>query len=288
MMRRQLEDQLSKRFALVRSLMSLTTDNFARSAPSAQNAVDAVADSWASRLPAPFDEVRAGRAELFEDARMTWAFERLGGLERKRILELGPLEGGHSYMAEKAGADHVLAIEANAKGFLKCLVTKELLGLSRCSFRRGDAIAYLSSKPERFDVCIACGILYHMQDPVKLIDLISRHANQLVVWTHFYNQRALQDKPIGRRLGPAEDAQHNGFHYRFHRHRYGYERLLSGDGYCGGTEPYSRWLPRDDLLRCLAYFGWQSVELGFEDLDHPDGPAIALVASRAEQRAANR
>lgn len=38
-----------------------------------------------------------------EDYRIEW-FERIvGGFSGKRVLELGPLEEGHSYMLEKGG-----------------------------------------------------------------------------------------------------------------------------------------------------------------------------------------
>ena len=41
------------------------------------------------------------------------------GVDGRRVLELGPLEGGHSYMLQRAGAARVLAIEANTRAFLK-------------------------------------------------------------------------------------------------------------------------------------------------------------------------
>jgi hypothetical protein len=253
--------------------------SFATGAPSPQAAVDAVPDAWASRLPPPLENVRAGDATLFEDPRINWGFERLGGMDGRTVLELGPLEGAHSYMSQTAGASRVTAVEANPKAFLKCLVVKELLDLDRCSFLCGDALEYLGGGTDQFDVCIACGILYHMVEPVRLIELISRRAPRVIMWTHFYDDAALANRRLAKRLGPAQPAEHSGFAHHVHRHRYGLDTRLSG--FCGGTRPYSHWLPREDLLGALAHFGFGNVEIAFEEKSHPNGPALALVASRA-------
>ena len=107
------------------------------------------------------------------------------------------------------------AVEANAKAFLKCLVVKELLGLDRCSFLCGDAVEYLSASDQHFDLCIACGILYHMVEPVRLIDLISRRARRVVMWTHFYDDQVLANKRLAKRLGPAQAMDYEGFRHQF-------------------------------------------------------------------------
>jgi hypothetical protein len=48
------------------------------------------------------------------------------------------------------------------------------------------------------------------------------------------------------------------------------------------VQRHSTWLPRAELLRALEHFGWTGIEVGFDEPDHPNGPALALVASRAE------
>lgn len=266
-------------------LRPVKPDALIRTIPGPQNALDAVPDAWASKLPSPYGELRAGSAALFEDDRMTWAFGRLGGLSGRRVLELGPLEGGHSYMAQHAGAAEVTAVEMNSKAFLKCLVVKELLDLDRCHFLAGDALTYMEKTEERFDVCIACGILYHMVDPIRMLDLVARRADRTVIWTHFYDPVGVAGKRrLARKLSQAEPKSYNGFEYHVHRHSYGLDTRIAG--FCGGTEPYSNWLPREDILRALEHFGWRHVETSFEDVHNPNGPCFALVASKDELPAA--
>src|SRR4051812_13767850 len=107
------------------------------SLPTPQTALDIFKGEWASRLPPPLDSTHAGSGALFEDPRINWAAERLRGLEGKTILDLGPLEGGHPYMFERMGAAEILGIESNPRAFLKCLITKELLGLRCVSYQCG-------------------------------------------------------------------------------------------------------------------------------------------------------
>ena len=74
---------------------------------------------------------------------MHWLVEQLGGVRDLSILELGPLEGGHTYWLEKMGAKSILALEANTRAFLKCLVVKEVYGLERAKFLCGDFMGFL-------------------------------------------------------------------------------------------------------------------------------------------------
>lgn len=263
---------------LARAISLSRRDPFVTTAPSAQTAVDAVPDSWASRLPPPLSEVHAGGAELFDDPRIHWAFQELGGVMGRTVLDLGPLEGGHSYMAQQAGASAVVGVEANTNAFLKCLVSKELLGLDRCSFLCGDVSEYLSAAAEPFDVCIACGILYHMTNPVQLIDLISQRASQLVMWTHVYSEEALQNAQLAGRLSEPRAETYKGFDYRLCRHSYGLDSRLGG--FFGGTASHSNWMPREDLMRALDHFGWRNVTIAFDEPFHQNGPSLALIAER--------
>ena len=43
---------------------------------------------------------------------------------------------------------------------------------------------------------------------------------------------------------------------------------------------FSIWLTRDDLLGALRHMGLTEIEIGEDDVDHVNGPAISLVASR--------
>jgi hypothetical protein len=64
---------------------------------------------------------------LFDDNRIKWFEQQCAGFAGKRILELGPLEGGHTCMLSRAGAASITSIESNTAAFLKCLIVQNTL-----------------------------------------------------------------------------------------------------------------------------------------------------------------
>ena len=90
---------------------------YVRKAPSAQQTVDLFAGKWASKLPEPFAGVESGANLLFQDPKIAWAKEKLAELgvtlKGSSIVELGPLEGAHTYLLAKEGAASVTAVEAH-------------------------------------------------------------------------------------------------------------------------------------------------------------------------------
>jgi hypothetical protein len=261
-------------------------DAYVTSAPSAQNAIDILGSSWASRMPQPFGDVRAGAAPLFEDERIVWFLEQIGGLEDASVLELGPLEGGHSFMMERAGAGQILAIEGNTQAYLKCLIIKELLELKRVRFLCGDFLAFMRdpANDRLFDVCLASGVLYHMQNPVELIALAgARCRRHLLLWTHYYSERPINNSArLASKFARGVSAEYAGFRHTLYSQDYG--ATLYRRGFCGGSASSSNWMTREDILGALSFFGFGDLRIGFDHENHPNGPAFAVVATRVQQR----
>jgi hypothetical protein len=256
-------------------------ERYVASLPSNQNALDIFAGEWSCQLPVPFADLNAGKIAVFEDPRVVWALSELGEMKGKTALELGPLEGAHTYMLELAGFASIIAIESNTRAYMKCLIVKEILGLSRARFQCGDFVEYLRSSPPRRDVVFASGVLYHMIDPAELIDLISRVTDHVFIWTHYYDRNIILGNPnIARKFGDVIPADRNGFKHELHRQEYGGETLAWG-GFCGGSQPHSHWMSRADIMACLKHFGLGTIRIAFDAPDHPNGPSFALVASRS-------
>ncbi|HEY1375351.1 MAG TPA: class I SAM-dependent methyltransferase [Gemmataceae bacterium] len=253
-------------------------DQYVRSAPSPQNAVDIFRGEWSSQFPPPLEGVRAGSHLLFEDGRLQWGLPRLGGVDGKTVLELGPLEGGHSYLLERAGAAEVVAVEANTRAYLKCLIVKELLGLRRVRFLCGDFVEYLRQIDRRFDAALALGVLYHMTNPAEVIALLAQACDRLLAWTHYYHPELMAGDPrFAHRFANPVPAEHLGFRHTLYPDAYGHD--LQAPGFCGGSLPYRYWMHRDELIACLRHFGLTDVEVQ-DQPDHPHAPAFTLVARR--------
>lgn len=255
-------------------------DSYIKSDPSLQNALDIFKGEWASTLPSPFSDLEAGSSELFNDARVSWLAEKIGGVADKSVLELGPLEGGHTYMFEKLGASEIVAIEANTRAFLKCLVVKELLGLRCAQFLCGDFTEFLRQEGSSFQICFASGVLYHMQNPVELIALLARRCSEhLFLWTHYYDASViLPSPPLATKFNGSKQGEYKGFKHTLYRQEY--QSALNFSGFCGGNAPTSCWMTQADIIRCLQYFGFEVVATEFDHRDHPNGPAVGLLAKR--------
>jgi hypothetical protein len=251
-------------------------DRYVTAPPSPQNALDIFQGEWTSRLPDNFAGLRAGHMPLFEDDRVVWALGQFGDLRGKSVLELGPLEGGHSYMLERAGCS-VLAIEGNTAAFLKCLVIKEVVGLTRTRYVCGDFVEYLRQSPPRVDLVIASGVLYHMAEPLDLLANVSAVTDRLFIWTHYYDPAA--SKPDPSRFKSEETREQKGFRCPVFYIEYEIA-ATQWNGFCGGPRRFSRWMRREDILGALAHFGFARIETWAEQPDHPHGPAFALIATR--------
>ncbi len=248
--------------------------------PSPQQTIDIFKGAWASSFP-PHAQVSAGSAGLFEDPRVDWVqthLRKLGiELSTCSVLELGPLEGGHTYLLSKTGAPSVTAIEANSQAYLKCLVAKELLGIERVNFLYGDAVSYMKTTPRVFDLGFVCGFLYHLTNPVEAIQLLSLRCRSIFLWTVYWDPNfTLAENPSAGAQGPVRESEFQGFKHKLHLHDYG--ELADKTGFWGGNENYTCWLELDGILGALRFFGFD--EPIYEIDKTPFGLAVKLVAKK--------
>ena len=254
-------------------------DQFLQTAPSPTNALGIFQGQWVSRMPEPLQDFPAGSVGLFDDGRLHWLDEQLGGVQGLKILELGPLEAGHTYWLEKQGADAIVAVEANTRAFLKCLVIKEVFGLQRSRFLCGDILGYLQTGTDCFDLCLASGVLYHQTNPVEVLRLACQKAQSLFLWTHYYDEAIVSGNPaLSSAFSRTEEAVVAGFRHRLHRYEYGASPGVVS--FCGGNQPHSHWLDRADLLNGMHHVGFTRMTLAFDHPDHPHGPALGILARK--------
>lgn len=258
-------------------------DQYIMGRPTDQNIADLFDGEWSSIFPESSGiHSRPGVAALFDDMRIQWAERVLGGFRDREILELGPLEGGHTYMLHRSGAKAITAIEANSRAFLKCLCVKELFELNRAQFKVGDFIAFLQGNTRKYDVTLASGVLYHMPDPMLALELICASADGIFIWTHYFDEQLIQSNAdVARRFSARAAGSHRGFEYEYSTHSY--RKALDWSGFCGGSEPQSRWLTRNSLIAFLKQSGFVDIVTEFEQPTHPNGPALALCAQRPQR-----
>ena len=250
-------------------------NKFESRAPAAQNLIDIFAGKWASDFSRVYPGLNAGTVELFmTDPRVPLAAQFLGTngrLDGMDILELGPLEAGHTYSLEQLGAN-VTAVEANCEAYLKCLLVKELLEFKRVKFLLGDFSGFLQETDRTFDIIFASGVLYHMTEPLKLIELIGKRTKKCFIWSHYFDATHYP--------GPKRTPRSVEFAGRqFTHHELPYPDMESGK-FWGGNKPVASWLGREDMLGAFKAAGFDQVEVIQEQLTHPHGASMMLVAKR--------
>ncbi|MCD4655324.1 class I SAM-dependent methyltransferase [bacterium] len=257
-------------------------DSYVVKAPCDQNILDIFNGEWSSAMPEGSRLItKPGNANLFEDLRINWIEENMGPVQDLNILELGPLECGHSYLLHQKNAKRIIAIEANTRAYLKCLCVKEIFGLNNLELKLGDFVSYLEETHMeiKYDLVVASGVLYHMMDPPKLLDLISRVTDRVFLWTHYYDAAIIKsNENISFKFNPLEQIEYDGVIYESSLQDY--EKALDWSGFCGGSTSQSRWLTRQSIIKCLKHYGFTDITIGFDHHNHALGPAFAIYAQR--------
>lgn len=243
--------------------------------PSRENAGRAFAGEWSSAVPGL---PATGHVSLFEDTRVIEFEERLGGFAGKRVLELGPLEGGHTYMMTRRGAT-VTAIESNLRAWMRCLAVKDHLDMAGATFLLGDFVAYLAEPSPRVDFVLASGVLYHMTDPVDVLRNLSRVSDAVGLWTHYFDAKALRARGFRDKFDfkPRRMVTSHGRTVELYGQRY--LQALEWAGFCGGSAPGSNWLRREDILGILEDEGFEC-QTFHDQVDHQNGPAFCVFGRR--------
>jgi hypothetical protein len=262
----------------------LMNDVYEFGAPSYQNAIDLL-PGWNHAFPGD-KKLHAGSAYMYEDPRIHWAVKQFGSLEGKRVLELGPLEASHTYLLERYGPQRIDAVEANRLAYLRCLVAKEVFGLRRARFHLGDFLRGLQA-PTRYDLIVACGVLYHMADPLLLLERMAARTDAIYLWTHYFDDAEMPkgDPRRGafRSLEPphsevTQSVQFNGVNMTLHLRSY--YKAWQKTQYCGGPVDRHFWLEKAQLIAALRALGFNELAFSDEAPGHQNGPAISIFARR--------
>lgn len=253
---------------------------YVQSEPGHQGAFDLFRNAWSTE----FENVHTqGRFSGTNDARIYWLMDQVD-LKGLKVLELGPLEAGHTFMLEKMGGAEVVAIEANAGAFLRCLIVKNYLNLS-AQFMLGD-FEKLDYSIARYDLVMASGILYHLKNPVDFIRKVSQSADRLFIWTHYFEpdlskwSSRLKDALEGGKWEYDRADSISFDHKVFKVIKQNYGDALGWSGFCGGLDHYSYWMYRDDLLDLLKRVGYKRVTIAFDHVDHENGPCFCLYCEK--------
>jgi Methyltransferase domain len=198
-----------------------------------------------------------GNYQVTSDRRVQQFFERFPNV--RTILELGSLEGGHTFtLARHKCIERVLAVEARAGNIDRAKFIGSLLGVSNVQFKQANLEQLELLSLGYFDVIFCCGLLYHLPEPWKLVSQAPLVAPCLFIWTVYANEDEATIEINGLR---------------------GREHIESGlDEPLSGLSPKSIWLTLPSLLELLKRSGYRNIEV-LEKQENPNGPAVSLAAT---------
>lgn len=105
-----------------------------------------------------------------------------GTLAGKRVLDLGCNAGFWSLCALEAGCEYVVGIDAHPVNLAQAQFVFDVKGISRQRYQFKRAVVGEASLGQsgEFDIVLCLGLLYHLHQPVTLLEQIAR-ANQDVL-----------------------------------------------------------------------------------------------------------
>ena len=194
-----------------------------------------------------------------DDARMAMFERESGPLAGKRVLELGPLEGGHTIQLARKGAS-VVGIEGHEANYRRCLFVQEFFHLENVEFILADLRAVDFEALGPFDMIFSVGVLYHMDKPWKLLTALRSVARRMFISTHC---------AAPGKADAVVDADGCRLEGMWHQEGPPDEPL-------SGLQPQSFWPTREYLTKMLVHTGWRTITWMDYSPDHTNGPLASL------------
>lgn len=191
-----------------------------------------------------------------------------GRLANLRVADLGCLEGGYALALAQRGMN-VVGIEARAKNLQKAQLLQEHFELPNLEFALGDVKNFTRDEFGDFDVVLALGILYHLdQPPAWLRQIAQATSSLLIIDSHYAPADELSLAFIDERLALSslermEDgpATYEGRWF----FEYGEADKREDQLWASYSNRKSFWLTKESLLRAVSSAGF---DLVFEQHDY--------------------
>jgi SAM-dependent methyltransferase len=224
---------------------------------------------WNHNIPLPHGVYTAGCSDYYPAHReiMRVVSERLGrNFSGRRIVDIGCLEGYFSIECALQGAQ-VLGIDGKLLNVRKCDFVRSVLGVERATFVLGDAMNVTYESFGQFDVVLALGLLYHLEDPYTFLNNVAALCDGFAVLdTHV----ALDNQPESIKedwrpeLSEMRTFTFGGRPYEgrlFREFPTGTSRAVKDLSPTASLEnEFSVWLTEDSLVRMLHDVGFSGTE----------------------------
>lgn len=235
------------------------------------------AQSWTSHNIALTDQITTmpDQSNLMEaDLRLKAILRVLtllyrGRLANLRLADLGCLEGGFALALAQRGMN-VVGIEARAKNLRKVQLLQEHFELPNLEFALGDVKNFTRDDFGDFDVVLALGILYHLdQPPAWLRQIAQATSSVLFIDSHYAPADELSLALIDERISQLSTLERMEDGPATYQGRwffeYGADAEREDQLWASYSNRKSFWLTKESLLRAVSSAGF---DLVFEQHDY--------------------
>jgi len=172
------------------------------------------------------------------------------GFTGKRMVDLGCLEGGYAVEFARDGFD-TLGIDVRQSNIENCQRVKAATNLPNLRFACDDVRNL--EKYGTFDAIFCCGILYHLDEPRKFAEMMSRACRRvLIIDTH-----VAADQP-NRKFNVSDITQNEGLSGRWFS-EFADEHQRHTDRWSSWDNARSFWPMKRDLIELLRQLGFSMV-----------------------------
>jgi len=162
----------------------------------------------------------------------------------------------------KLGFDS-LGVEGQASNYEKCKLLKDYFAWPNLNFLLADVKDLNSKQHGLFDVILCCGLLYHLDEPMKFLaqmDTLLQQQGMLFLDTHIApeNDEALATCHFKDELSDIVSIESNGEIYQG-RWYHEYHNETEKAAWTSASNHKSFWLTHDSLIRALSNVGFSHI-----------------------------
>ena len=98
----------------------------------------------------------------------------------KRVLDVGCNDGHYMYACRDLGASQCVGIEASYHHYKNAVLMRDLLGEDNVRIENKSAYQ-IDSSLGQFDVTLLLGLIYHLKNPLLVIDAVAEITSEMIV-----------------------------------------------------------------------------------------------------------
>lgn len=191
------------------------------------------------------------------------------GFEGLKLVDLGALEGGFAAEFARLGFE-TLGIEVRSSNIANCRIVEAGMDLPNLEFVQDDVQNL--ARYGRFDVVFCCGILYHLDNPRKFLEIMAGcGARVVIINTHFATQE------LNSTFSLSEIHTNEGLSGRWYAEHHGpVESELDALKWHSWKNQSSFWPLKPDLIQAIKEAGFPLVYEQYDFLDDPIADQISF------------